>query len=63
MREYLFESVPLARTREGVVPTHDYQVVIRERAAEGWEFVQAVPLESHVPARIDLIFTRLGETS
>lgn len=62
MPEYSFVSVPIARRREGAVILRDYREVIRERASEGWEFVQAIPLETHAEPRIDLIFTRKGES-
>lgn len=62
MLEYSFISVAAQRRREGFVLADDYRDIIRERAAEGWEFVQAIPLEQHIEPRIDLVFTRKGES-
>lgn len=62
MLEYSFISVAANRRREGFYLADDYRKIIRERAAEGWEFVQAIPFEGHVEPRIDLVFTRKGET-
>ncbi len=61
MLEYSFLSVAVKRRREGFYLVDDYQEIIRERAAEGWEFVQAIPFEGHVEPHIDLVFTRKGE--
>ncbi len=58
MREYSFVSVPVHRRREGASLGKDYREVIRERAAAGWEFVQAIPFETHADPHIDLVFTR-----
>lgn len=58
MREYSFVSIPVKRRREGAEFEKDYREVILERAALGWEFVQAIPLESHTRPRLDLVFTR-----
>ena len=62
MIEYSFISVAAKRRREGLYLADDYREIIRERAAEGWEFVQAIPFEGHVEPHIDLVFTRKGET-
>lgn len=61
MPEYTFVSIPFTRRREGTLPSRDYRDVIRERAASGWTFVQAIPFETDVDPRIDLVFTRNGE--
>lgn len=61
MLEYSFISVAVNRRREGLYLADDYREIIRRRAAEGWEFVQAIPLEGHVEPRIDLVFARKGE--
>lgn len=58
MREYSFISIAVKRRREGAVLERDYREVVRERAAEGWEFVQAIPFETHAEARLDLVFSR-----
>lgn len=58
MREYSFVSISIVRRREGAALKSDYQEVIREQASAGWEFVQAIPLESHTSPRLDLVFTR-----
>ncbi|MFA5608279.1 MAG: DUF4177 domain-containing protein [Leucobacter sp.] len=58
VHEYAFVSISVKRHREGAVPETDYRDVIHERAADGWVFVQAILLESHVPPRLDLVFTR-----
>ncbi len=58
MREYTFVSIAVKRRREGATFEKDYREVIRERAAAGWEFVQAIPLEAHADPRLDLVFTR-----
>lgn len=62
MHEYHFISIPVTRRREGRELADDYQHVIRQHAADGWEFVQAIPLEKHTDPRIDLVFTRKAET-
>jgi len=62
MREYSFISVAAKRRREGIYLEDDYREIIRERAADGWEFVQAIPFESHTEPRLDLIFTRKGDS-
>lgn len=61
--EYSFVSVAVKRRRDGRELAEDYRDIIQERAAAGWEFVQAIPLEKHVEPRIDLVFTRKGRTS
>lgn len=61
MQEYSFVSIPLKRRREGTVAGDDYQRVIREHAAQGWEFVQAIPFESHPDPHLDLVFIRKGQ--
>lgn len=63
MAEYSFVSIQLVRRRQGAELARDYREVIRERAAEGWEFVQAIPLEQHVEPRIDLVFVRKGAST
>ena len=62
MHEYRFISVPVTRRREGRELADDYRDIIRGHAADGWEFVQAIPLEKHADPRIDLVFTRKAET-
>lgn len=62
MLEYSFISVAAKRRREGFFLADDYRDIIRERAAEGWEFVQAISFEQHSDPRIDLVFTRKGES-
>ena len=61
MRSYDFVSIPIKRRRDGSVNDTDYREVIRERAADGWEFVQAISFENFVKPRIDLVFTRKEE--
>lgn len=58
MREYSFVRVDVKRRREGAVLQKDYREVIIEKAAAGWHFVQAIPLESHTEPRLDLVFSR-----
>ncbi|GAA5150292.1 hypothetical protein GCM10025768_14900 [Microbacterium pseudoresistens] len=58
MREYSFDRIPFARRRDGAKPQGDYREVIRERAADGWEFVQAVSFETAAQPHLDLVFTR-----
>lgn len=58
MQEYKFVSIAVQRRREGAAFEKDYREVIREQAASGWEFVQAIPLDTHADPRIDLVFTR-----
>ncbi len=60
MPEYTFVSIPFARRREGATPSRDYQEVIREQAAAGWEFVQAISFASAPDPHLDLVFTRKG---
>ncbi len=62
MLEYSFISMDVKRRREGLFLADDYRDIIRERAADGWEFVQAVSFEQHIEPRIDLVFTRKGES-
>lgn len=61
MQEYSFISVVVKRRREGYFLADDYREIIRERAADGWEFVQSISFEQHTEPRIDLVFTRKGE--
>ncbi len=61
MLEYSFVSVAVKRRREGFYLVEDYRDIIRERAAEGWEFVQAISFEQHIEPRVDLVFNRKGE--
>ena len=58
MREYSFVSIPVKRRREGEALEVDYRGVIRERAARGLQFVQAIPFNTHTDPRLDLVFTR-----
>ena len=58
MHEYSFVSITVKRRREGAALETDYRQVIREQAAAGWEFVQAIPFGTHADARLDLVFTR-----
>ncbi len=62
MLEYSFVSMDVKRRREGLYLDEDYRDIIRERTAEGWEFVQAISFEQHMDPHIDLVFTRKGET-
>ncbi|EYT56815.1 hypothetical protein H490_0100640 [Leucobacter sp. UCD-THU] len=61
MREYSFVSIPIHRRREGAALEIDYRDVIRERAEHGWEFIQAIPLDTHADPRLDLVFARKGK--
>lgn len=61
MNEYTFTSIPITRHRDGRQLAHDYRDIIRQHATEGWDFVQAIPLEKHTQPRIDLVFTRKAE--
>lgn len=61
MPEYVFVRLLAKRRREGFYLDDDYRETIRERAADGWEFVQAISFEQHVEPHIDLVFTRKGE--
>lgn len=58
MQEYEFVRIPAARTRAGFRYDVDYQNEIRERAAAGWTFVQAITFESESHPHLDLVFTR-----
>lgn len=58
MNEYSFVSVIVQRRRGGQYLADDYRDIVRERAAAGWEFVQAISFEQHLEPRIDLVFTR-----
>lgn len=60
MPEYSFISIRVAMRREGAALARDYREVIREQAADGWEFVQAISFEKHVEPRIDLVFVKKG---
>ncbi|MGJ0204944.1 DUF4177 domain-containing protein [Leucobacter sp. gxy201] len=48
----------MLRRRDGARPEQDYREVIRDRAAAGWRFVQAIPFESSADPRLDLVFER-----
>lgn len=61
MRRYEFVSIPFKRRRDGSNLETDYREIIRERAGAGWEFVQAIPFETLVEPRLDLVFTRREE--
>ena len=61
MIEYSFNSVAVKRRREGLSLAEDYREIIRARAAEGWEFVQAIPFDTYVEPQVDLVFKRKGE--
>lgn len=58
MLEYTFVTIAVKRRREGLSLDLDYREVIRERAAAGWTFVQAIPLDTHTEPRLDLVFSR-----
>lgn len=62
MHEYHFISVLVQRRRDGRTLAEDYRDIIRQQAADGWEFVQALPLEKHTQPRVDLVFTRKAES-
>jgi hypothetical protein len=63
VNEYSFISVAAKRRREGLYLDDDYRDIIRDRAAVGWKFVQAISFEQHIEPHIDLVFTRKGEIS
>ena len=58
MYEYSFISIDVKRRRDGTYTDTDYRDVIREQAATGWQFVQAISFETGVHPRLDLVFTR-----
>lgn len=58
MREYSFVSIRIRRARAGVTLETDYQQVIREQAAAGWQFVQAIEFDRHPHPHFDLVFSR-----
>lgn len=58
MREYSFVSVSFERRRDGLALRQNYHDIIREQAAAGWEFLQAISFESHADPHIDLVFSR-----
>lgn len=58
MREYSFVKIPIARRRGGTVLGGDHRDVIHDKAAAGWEFVQAISFESTAQPHLDLVFTR-----
>ncbi|MDQ0641994.1 DUF4177 domain-containing protein [Microbacterium murale] len=58
MREYSFVSIPIARRRGGTALKGDYRDVIQDKAASGWEFVQAIPFDTDMQPHLDLVFTR-----
>lgn len=61
MPEYAFVRISLRRTRAGTEPAIDYRAEIRDRAASGWDFVQAISFDSAPEPHLDLVFTREGE--
>lgn len=58
MRQYAFDSIAAHHRRDGLAFEKDYREVIRERAAAGWEFVQAISFDTHFEPRLDLVFAR-----
>ena len=58
MQEYSFVSIAVSRSRAGSALAQDYQSIIRDRAAAGWEFVQAISFDTHAEPHLDLVFTR-----
>ena len=58
MYEYSFISIPIKRRRDGSFTETDYRDTIREQAALGWEFVQAISFEGHANPHLDLVFQR-----
>ncbi|MCB1273609.1 MAG: DUF4177 domain-containing protein [Leucobacter sp.] len=58
MHEYAFVSVAIQRRRDGTSLERDYREIIREHAASGWVFVQAIPFETDAQPRLDLVFAR-----
>lgn len=58
MTDYDFVRIGLRRGRAGFELAEDYREIIRERAAAGWTFVQAIPFEQHADAHLDLVFRR-----
>ncbi|MCS3844001.1 DUF4177 domain-containing protein [Microbacterium sp. AK031] len=61
MHEYSFVNIPVVRRRGGTALKGDYRDVIHDRAADGWEFVQAIPFETDMHPHLDLVFTRKVE--
>lgn len=61
MLEYSFVSIPVVRRRAGTALKTDYRDVIRDKAASGWEFVQAIPFAEEARPRLDLVFIRKAE--
>lgn len=58
MPEYDFVSIPFLRSRSGMTPESDYRDLIRERAADGWDFIQAIPFDGATRPHLDLVFVR-----
>lgn len=58
MREYAFVRIPYLRRRTGPVLERDYRDAIREQAAAGWSFVQAISFDDDARPHLDLVFTR-----
>ncbi len=61
MREYSFVRIRIRRARQGATLERDHQEVIREQAAAGWQFVQAIEFDRHPQPHFDLVFTREGK--
>lgn len=58
MYEHTFVTIPVKRTRAGLVADRDYREIVREQAALGWKFEQAISFEQHATPRLDLVFSR-----
>jgi hypothetical protein len=58
MTDYDFVSIAVTQHRDGFRLADDYRELIRERARDGWTFVQAIPFDTYSEPRFDLVFTR-----
>lgn len=58
MNEYDFVSIVVTQHRDGLRLADDYRHLIRTRAEDGWEFVQAIQFDTYSEPRLDLVFVR-----
>lgn len=58
MHTYTFVRIRALRSREGLTLERDHREVIREHAARGWVFTQAIPFTSDSEPHWELVFVK-----
>lgn len=58
MTEYDFVSIAVTQHRDGHRLADDYRQIIRDRADDGWTFVQAISFDTYSEPRFDLVLMR-----